>query len=102
MNGVELIAAERLRQKTEEGWTDKHDDEHTNGELAIAGASYAWPNPRPLDIKLRWPWSKTTWKPVMSYIDDPKERVQARIRELVKAGALIAAEIDRLQRSIDG
>lgn len=35
-----------------------------------------------------WPWDKSWWKPTP---DD-------RIRELIKAGALIAAEIDRLQR----
>lgn len=34
-----------------------------------------------------WPWHSSWWKPS----DDP-------IRNLVKAGALIAAEIDRLQR----
>jgi hypothetical protein len=35
-----------------------------------------------------WPWDERWWKPS----NDP-------IRDLVKAGALIAAEIDRLQRS---
>jgi hypothetical protein len=34
-----------------------------------------------------WPWDQDWWKPS----PDP-------IRNLVKAGALIAAEIDRLQR----
>lgn len=38
-----------------------------------------------------WPWEPGWWKPGKgnSYAD--------RVRELVKAGALIAAEIDRLQ-----
>lgn len=35
-----------------------------------------------------WPWDENWWKPSL----DP-------IRNLVKAGALLAAEIDRLQRS---
>lgn len=37
---------------------------------------------------MMWPFSQEWWKPTP---DD-------RIRELAKAGALIAAEIDRLQR----
>jgi hypothetical protein len=96
MTGVELIAAERHRQIEVEGWTPAHDDEHGRGQLSCAGACYARlasnqetyqtraiPDPRPLT----WPWSAKWWKPSA----DP-------IRNLVKAGALIAAEIDRLQR----
>ncbi len=90
-SGVELITAERQRQIEEEGWTPDHDDQHINGELALAAACYAIP---PMSIRgsglvLRlWPWKRKWWKPTP---DD-------RIRELKKAGALIAAEIDRLQR----
>lgn len=108
MNGVELIAAERQRQVETEGWTTKHDDKHVDGSLAQAAACYAQSNPRMktvcenVDVAIRgecpvwkthrirvpaaWPWSPQWWK--------PKERV----RDLVRAGALIAAEIDRLQR----
>jgi hypothetical protein len=86
--GAELIAAERARQTAEEGWTLEHDAEHTDDELARAAACYAMPamyrayvDPMcPAD----WPWHRGHWKP------------GNRIRELVKAGALIAAEIDRL------
>lgn len=94
--GAELIAAERQRQVTAEGWTPEHDDEHGQGELAGAAVCYVvhalhqddpyidddepWPLPQ-------WPWGRAWWKPS----GDP-------IRNLVKAGALIAAEIDRLQR----
>ncbi len=39
--GVELIAAERQRQMTAEGWTHEHDDEHDDGSLATAAACYA-------------------------------------------------------------
>ena len=41
-----------------------------------------------LGIPPTWPWDESWFKPTP---DD-------RIRELVKAGALILAEIDRLQR----
>jgi hypothetical protein len=90
-SGVVLIAAERQRQIDVEGWTAEHDDDHTNGQLARAGACYAIRSGRH-DNKyaytpLAWPWDTEWWKPS----PDP-------IRNLVKAGALIAAEIDRLQR----
>lgn len=35
-DGVSLIAAERARQISREGWTPEHDDEHRNGEMAIS------------------------------------------------------------------
>ena len=36
------VVAERQRQKTIEGWTPEHDDEHCNGELAMGrpGSKY--------------------------------------------------------------
>lgn len=85
--GVELIAAERERQKAVEGWTEAHDDEHRFGELAEAAVCYAMPDKLELPGDV-WPFDQGWWKPT------PKDRV----RELVKAGALIAAEIDRLER----
>ena len=88
--GIELIAEERMRQIEKEGWTPEHDAKHNHHELARAAACYATPgylrtiiNGRPFG----WPFSKNWWKP------SPRDRK----RELVKAGALIAAEIDRLQ-----
>lgn len=94
MNGAELIAAERQRQIDAEGWTPDHDDEHGGGELADAAFVYLWhvttrafPTPGQ-PPRLFWPWAPEWYKPS----DDP-------VRNLVKAGALIAAEIDRLERS---
>ena len=107
MTGIELIAAERARQVTEEGWTPEHDNGHDDGALALAAACYVlphdrrtmevdtewiggWAGPGPKRVvKPRdWPWKPEWWKPTP---DD-------RVRELAKAGALIAAEIDRLKR----
>lgn len=86
LDGAEIIAAERKRQIEQEGWSEEHDDAHKWGELAWAATCYAMP---PLDGRgLNWPWDRKWWKPTP---DD-------RIRELAKAGALIAAEIDRLKR----
>lgn len=98
-DALALIAAERERQKSVEGWTIEHDDEHTDGSLASAAACYALP---PADRKQRvlgqllvdalWPdsWDFHWWKP----------KPRNRVRELVKAGALIVAEIERLQRAV--
>lgn len=95
MSGIERIAAERHRQQVSEGWTPEHDDQHGNGEMAKAACCYAWiaaqtnelrdvfRDPPPL-----WPigWADSWWKPTTP------------LRDLAKAGALIAAEIDRLLR----
>lgn len=98
--GIDIIAEERERQKTIERWSDAHDDSHTAGEIAQAAACYAAPAHQrrttflfsiQRSIPMTWPWDAEYWKPTP---DD-------RIRELAKAGALIAAEIDRIQR-LDG
>jgi len=87
--GAEQISAERARQVEVEGHDDGHDSNHRDGELAYAAMCYAapchaFPNQ---DFPALWPWDYMWWKPSR----DP-------VRNLVKAGALIAAEIDRLQR----
>lgn len=86
--GAALISKERERQVAEEGWTPEHDLNHAPGALTDAAISYAMAaNGVAHFAKLHyWPWDEEFWKPS----DD-------QIRNLVKAGALIAAEIDRLQ-----
>jgi hypothetical protein len=81
------VAAERERQKSEENWTPKHDDEHSNGELAQAAACYALEHPGYSGFTHQWPWDSEWWKP------------KDRRRNLVRAGALILAEIERLDRA---
>lgn len=95
--GIAAVAAERRRQIEVEGWTSEHDDTHLSGELAQAAAAYALNCCDDMDNPaLRfygaeiWPWSHGWWKPSA----DPR-------RDLIKAGALIAAEIDRLDRMLD-
>lgn len=108
MSGVELIAEERERQVTAEGWTPEHDDCHYGGDLAIAAACYAMPER--LYVERRnvlgpvfadpWPWadSKDKRKDASNHPDAIPTEGSERIRMLVRAGALLAAEIDRLQR----
>lgn len=95
LTGVQKIAAERARQVFQEGWDAEHDARHLAGTLALAGAAYVlhagcalnpeygdgWPDDEPPPI---WPWEDHWWKP------------KTPLRDLVRAGALIAAEIDGL------
>lgn len=95
--GALMILKERRRQINVEGWTPEHDDEHDAGELADAAACYAMnaqvvskPHEHGCAVHhapSAWPWSRKWWKP------------STPIRMLVKAGALIAAEIDRRLRA---
>lgn len=89
ISGVARISIERQRQLFAEGWSADHDAAHTGGELATAGACYALANgdTESTGVPAAWPFEASWWKPS----DDP-------IRNLEKAGALIAAEIDRLNR----
>lgn len=101
MTGVQLIGHERSRQIVMEAFGNVHDDGHIAGELALAAAVYASPVPiqRCASMGKRngcppaaWPFSRNLFKP------GERGNFDDRIRELAKAGALIAAEIDRLQR----
>jgi hypothetical protein len=105
--GARRIAAERERQIYEEGYNPIHDRTVNGyGSLAQAAACYAIPRSdrekkfnmgRQVEVSvdlvdMLWPWIGNQWKPDTT---QPFE-TSARIRELEKAGALIAAEIDRL------
>lgn len=104
-DGSELIAAERARQVSSEGWTPEHDDQHDNGELTSAAIAYAFEVLERLDRDpstaidhgshafAYWPWELEAFKP-----DRGPRDGDGPIRNLVKAAALLAAEIDRLQR----
>lgn len=93
------VLAERERQKAVEGWTPEHDDKHKAGDIACAAATYAllacaslYPIERARDdiragAREWWPWRRVWLKST-----DPR-------RDLVKAGALILAEIERLDRA---
>ena len=85
--GIELIAQERARQIEKEGWSPEHDAQHKNGELAQAAACYAL-NKLPVP-KLKFPWPEH-WD---------KRKKHDRKKSLIIAGALIAAELDRLNQA---
>lgn len=106
---IDLIAEERARQIAQEGYDATHDRDHRFQDLAAAGACYAqhvvgraylWEWPlckdfgvpsieegmrmyREEPVPAEWPWEDEAWKP-----KDPA-------RDLLRAGALIAASLDR-------
>lgn len=93
------VLTERRRQSESEGWTAKHDDAHDARELARAALCYVdhyvarqWVIGSDHDdyaqepMPDNWPWDERWWKPK-----------DAR-RDLVRAAALIVAEIERLDR----
>ena len=93
---IKLIVEEQRRQIKELGYTPEHDDGLTGGQLAVAAICYATPPEyRALEtetnIPINWPFEDASWKPVPD----------SRIRELVKAGSLIVAEIERTLRLND-
>lgn len=88
------VLAERERQEVVEGFRPDDDDAYHGGDLALAAAEYALlstgrygsTSGGPTHL---WPWAKSWWKPTT-----PR-------RNLVKAAALLIAEIERLDRRAD-
>ena len=121
-DGVGLIDAERKRQILVERWSKEHDDQHTSGEIAIAACCYAAAasgieifaldprrSPEVHHFEDPWPW-ESKWDKRRYYgrqVSDTSRSLAKpgsysdveRLDLLVKAGALIAAEIDRLKRA---
>lgn len=95
---VQLLVKERARQIDVEGFATTHDDEHTDGSIAAAAASYAMFAANVAQSRewrqapVSWPWEASSWK---------VEEGDAK-SALVKAGALILAELERLERAEHG
>ncbi|MCJ2085821.1 hypothetical protein MKK88_07420 [Methylobacterium sp. E-005] len=90
------VLAERRRQVEAEAFTRLHDEQHNDGgEICRAACSYAYEAGRTRQQRSdcegsappMWPWDLSWWKPTT-----PR-------RDLVKAGALVLAEIERLDRA---
>ncbi|ARG50656.1 hypothetical protein BFV99_15395 [Pseudomonas aeruginosa] len=80
------VQAERRRQITAEGWTPDHDDLYCAAELPRAAAAYILSGAND-EAPAIWPFSAKWWKPR-----------DARANYM-RAGALILAEIERLDRA---
>lgn len=86
-NAVQSVIAERQRHQSAEGWTPEHDDQYSKSQLLWASSCYVLNAIHPFNrIPFGWPWTPEWWKPT-----NPR-------RDLVKAGALILAEIERIDR----
>jgi hypothetical protein len=90
------VIAERGRQVGEEGYTPERDDSYAAGELARAGAAYAYQAGQSDEARATvggampphwWPWANTYWKP------------RDRRSGLVRAAALLIAEIGKGDRA---
>lgn len=106
--GATLIARERERQRREEKYTEDHDrDQHSSGQLAWAAACYAAPDRifQKVDLgdQIRFDdpfppdWHDKRYDEDGNFLLPGSQILADRIANLVRAGALIAAEIDRLQ-----
>lgn len=99
--GVKDVLAERQRQIKSEGYSPESDDAYWQNDLVKAAVCYAWPmypmregvGEDPHDQRKwapdLWPWEARHWKP------------KDRRSNLVRAGALILAEIERLDRAAE-
>lgn len=100
---IDEIATERQRQIDAERWTQEHDDDHDNGKMALSACVYAhyaatdhahnqaiecFTEEDCEDFSPRgWPWAPEAFKP------------KPRRYDLIRAAALIVAEIERHDRS---
>lgn len=91
---TELIALERKRQLEVLGWTAEHDNQYRRGQLLLAAICYFFIGTfkgnvvalNEFGVPYLWPWQNSWWKP------------KDEVRNLVRAGALAMAEIDRISR----
>lgn len=83
---INEILVERIRQISGEGYQPATDDTYVEGELAQAAATYALSAAEISGAHAFWPWHMHTYRPGL-----PR-------RDLIKAAALILAEIERLDR----
>ncbi len=93
VKAARMIHEERYRQQTEEGYTPAHDDEHAEGQLALLAAAYA--------LSSRGEDHDKGLRTLSSFLFDcgwtfePKDPIS----DLVRAGALILAELERRLRA---
>jgi hypothetical protein len=103
------IVDERLRQIDVEEWTPEHDDSHIDGSLALVAACYAAPKRIYEKIKVAfgfafvdpWPWPSFFRGNEITDCTKWNKKGKTRRRQLVIAGALIVAEIERLDRKAE-
>lgn len=112
-SGLELIEMEHNHNRLMKGWTENHDCKHTEGELASAAAVYAlyaagFTSPDKFegfkkgkethyDEDLNERYTNDAVLPIWPFKESPNISKENDLKCLIKAGALILAEIERLQ-----
>jgi hypothetical protein len=91
LKSLELVWDERIRQQTEEGYTPAHDDEHTEGQLALLAAAYA--------LSSRGKYKRTVEIHSVLALDGFSFKPKDPISDVIKAAALLLAELERLLRA---
>ena len=86
-SGAEEIFQERARQLAKFRDQNVKDDTLENGELIEAAICYLRPDAVKFNPPARWPLGPSGWNP------------RSKRENLVRAGAFIAAELDRMERS---
>lgn len=105
-SGAELIRIERTRQLEDLGYDAQHDDSHVSGELVTAAICHALAASNDdvagADWLVRglWPFTNDS-EPTPAY-DWRGRNERLGLNNLIAAGALIAAEIDRRLRRLNG
>lgn len=84
--GIELITEERLEQTQKHDWSIEHDLIHTEGQLRLAAIYALQPFTESEGINSYIGWESFT----------DKIELKSEVERLKVAGALIAAEIDRI------
>jgi hypothetical protein len=99
---IDDVIMERQRQIHREGYSTSHDDEHADRELARAGAAYALHY-----VQREWVFDSTPDQyrdstnsdlDAACFPDDWEFKPKDPRRDLVRAAALLIAEIERLDR----
>jgi hypothetical protein len=90
--GIRAIEAERIRQVERKGYSQAHDDTHNRSEMAFAAGVYLQRALYRLRGVTPWTLNEPQPWPIGMSTKDPAD-------DLAKAGALIAAELDRLARA---
>ncbi len=80
------VIAERRRQIERENFSHRRDDNYLKKDLACAAASYALYDKKQ-EVPWCWPWDERWWNPT-----DYRQN-------LIKSGALLLAEIERIDRA---
>lgn len=81
---MDEILSERMNQITKHGYSETHDDEHTDGSIADAAAHYACTR----DDTGLWPWD----------VEYDKKSTKTRRDQLITSISMLVAEVERLDR----